>query len=238
MPNRILNNIEHQSLTVDTRPLAEYGAHVNRVLALSAEFADLHKEFPILLQRNGKTGEIQAHAILGLDKDENLFIDDNRWHTNYVPAVVARGPFSIGLQRREQNGSEVVEPVIMVDEDNPRIKGDQGVDVFTGVGGEAAYLQNVKRVLQVIDTGLKMDKVLYSLLQEFDLLEPVKITISLDADTHYKFISYYTVTEEKIATLSGDALARFNALGLLGPIFFLLSSLGNFQQLIDLKRAR
>ena len=34
-----------------------------------------------------------AHAILGFEKDENLFVENDRWTATHVPATLARGPF-------------------------------------------------------------------------------------------------------------------------------------------------
>ena len=97
----ILTSDQHRSIAVDTRARPEYGDTVNRAVALSAEFNELHREFPLLLRKTDEAPGFVAHAILGFEKDENLFVEGDRWITTYIPATLARGPFSLGYIRAE-----------------------------------------------------------------------------------------------------------------------------------------
>ena len=45
-------------------------------------------------------------------------------------------------------------------------------------------------------------------------------------------------TRKSSRPLSAEQLLRLHRLGLLGPVYFLISSLGNFQRLVNLKIAR
>ena len=236
MAIKILNNDEHQAVKVDTRASANYGDQVNRAVALSSEFNDLHKEFPLLVHR-GTDGGYTAHAILGLDRDENLFVAGDRWITATMPASIARGPFSLGYVRGEDGEAKPTDIKVMIDDQHPRLRED-GVPVFLPLGGESSYLEGIKRVLQIIDAGLQTDRVLYPELVSMGLLEEVSIEVTVHSDLKYGFNGYYTIGAEKLAGLGGDQLQRLNRLGLLAPIYFLISSLGNFQRLINLKNAR
>jgi hypothetical protein len=95
------------------------------VLIFPTEFAYAQREYPILFRRDS-SGNLQAVALLGLDKDENLYLDDNGWNARYIPAVQQRGPFLIGFRNREVDGDVVREPVIHVDLDHPRISQTEG----------------------------------------------------------------------------------------------------------------
>lgn len=237
MAEVILNNDNHLAIKVDTRATKEFGDHVNRAIALSSEIAELHKEFPILLYRNPETSELVGHAILGLDKDENLFIENDQWITQSIPASHARGPFSIGYQRAKDGENIVDQPVILIDEKSPRI-GNQGHAIFLEMGGDTPYLEGIRRVLQIIDAGFKADRSVYPMLQNMGLLEEVAIKVSLNADEHYEFKNYVTVSDAKLRSLNGEQLIELNKSGALAVVFFLLSSLGNFQRLISLKNAK
>jgi hypothetical protein len=238
MSTTVLTNEQHASVRVDTRALREYGDHVNRALALSSEFNDLHKEFPLLVHR-AVDGSYVAHAVLGLDRDENLFIEGDRWTSQTIPAALARGPFSLGYVRREGAADDAppADIKVMIDEQHPRLRGD-GIPVFLPLGGESTYLEGIKRVLQVVDAGLQADRALYPELVSMGLLEEVNIRVTVSSDQQYGFDGYYTINTERLQALGGDQLQRLNRLGLLAPIFSLVSSLGNFQRLIKLKAAR
>jgi len=237
MATSILNNDQHRSVAVDTRARPEYGDVVNRAVALSAEFNELHREYPLLLRKTEEAAGFVAHAILGFEKDENLFIEGDRWTSTFIPAALARGPFSLGYIRAEDGGDAPADIKVMIDEQHPRLRAD-GQPVFLPLGGETPYLQGIKRILQTLDTGLRVDRVLYRELVAMDLLEEVKISISVFAELRYDFTGYYTINQEKFAALGADALLRLHRLGLLGPVYFLVSSLGNFQRLVNLKIAR
>jgi hypothetical protein len=233
----ILTSDQHRSIAVDTRARPEYGDTVNRAVALSAEFNDLHREFPLLLRKTDEAPGFVAHAILGFEKDENLFVEGERWTTISMPATLARGPFSLGYVRAEDGDDTPAGLKVMIDEQHPRLRAD-GQPVFLPLGGETPYLQGIKRVLQIVDAGLRADRLLYRELVAMDLLEEVKIQISVFPELRYDFNGYYTINQEKLAALDAEQLLKLHRLGLLGLVYFLISSLGNFQKLINLKTAR
>ena len=233
----ILTSDQHRSVAVDTRARPEYGDMVNRAVALSAEFNELHREFPLLLRKTHEEPGFVAHAILGFEKDENLFVEADRWTCAYIPATLARGPFSVGYVRGEEGNSAPAGIKVMIDEQHPRLRPD-GQPVFLPLGGETPYLEGIKRVLQTVDAGLRADRLLYRELVAMDLLEEVKIEISVFAELRYDFSGYHTINQEKLAALNGEQLLRLHRLGLLGLVYFLVSSLGNFQKLVNLKIAR
>jgi hypothetical protein len=231
----VLNNVDHKNLKVDTRP--ESNLNVNRSLVYATEIGELHKEFPLVFYKHPE-GKTQLHAILGLEKDENLFIDDNGWTTRFVPALLARGPFSLGYKKPEKEANEKQDPVICIDMKDPRVNTEHGEDIFLSFGGEAPYLDYVKKALQTIDSGIYFDKTLATLVESMDLLEPVAINIKLSNVEEINFSDYYTVNQEKLSKLDGASLAELSQYGVLSLLYFVLSSMGNFQSLIALKNAK
>src|SRR3982750_2643756 len=209
----ILTSDQHRSVAVDTRARPEYGDVVNRALALSAEFNELHREYPLLLRKTDEAPGFVAHAILGFEKDENLFVEGDRWTSTFIPATLARGPFSVGYVRAE--GEETTpagsrremkaEMKVMIDDQHPRLRAD-GQPVFLPLGGESPYLEGIKRVLQTVDAGLRVDRVLYRELVAMDLLEEVKIQISVFPELRYDFGGYHTIDQQKFAALDADPL--------------------------------
>jgi hypothetical protein len=231
----VLNNVDHKNLKVDTQP--EANLNVNRSLIYTTEIGDLHKEFPLVFYKH-PDGKTQLHAILGLEKDENLFIGDNGWTTRFVPALLARGPFSLGYKKPENTNNQKQDPVICIDMQDPRVNTEKGEDIFLQFGGEAPYLNYVKKALQVIDSGMQFDKTLFTLVDSMDLLEPVAINIKLSNVEEINFSDYYTINQEKLTKLDGANLAELNQYGVLSLLYFVLSSMGNFQTLMELKNAK
>ena len=234
----LLNNVEHKDLNVDAGHRAEYGDNVNRVLAFATEFGSLQKEYPILFYKDPKAETFQAHAILGLAKDENLFLGDEGWQGNYVPAILARGPFLIGFQSREVEGKAVKEPVIHIDLDHPRVGAESAQPLFLAYGGDTPYLEKVMQTLQVIHQGAALNETFFATLDAMELFEPINIEISLSNIANVNLTDYYTINKEKLAQLDGESLVKLNKMGVLGLVYFALGSLGNFTKLIELKNKR
>ncbi len=234
----LLSNLEHKDLKIDATLSAGYGDNVNRTIAFPTEFGDLQKEYPILFYKDPKTEAFQAHTILGLEKDENLFLGDDGWLGDYVPAMLARGPFMIGFQDNTVDGKTVKEPVIHIDMDNPRVGVENGQSLFLEYGGDTPYLENIMKTLQTIHTGAGISKEFFSTLDAMGLFEPVNIEISLSSITAINFSDYFTINKEKFEQLDGKSLEKLNKLGALGVVYFALASLGNFNKLIKLKNKK
>ncbi len=239
MTNRaVLSNVEHKDLKVDARHSEKYGDNVNRALAFSTEFGELQKEYPILFYKDPETSAILAHVILGFDRDENLFLGSYGWTGNYVPAILDRGPFLIGFQDQQIDGTVHKEPVIHIDMDDPRVGVDDGQAVFLPLGGDSPYLEKIMRTLQVIHEGATRDKTLFPLLDSMDLLQPVSIEVTLSNVEQVKLHDYYSINAEKLSQLDGESLEELNKQGALSLAFFALSSLTNIQHLISLKNKK
>jgi hypothetical protein len=234
----VLNNVDHKDLKIDTRPAVSKNNDVNRSVIYVTEIGELHKEFPLVFYKHPEGGQTQLHAILGLEKDENLFMDTQGWTSRFVPALLARGPFSLGFKKAENQDEPASAPVICIDMDDPRVNRENGEEVFLQFGGEAPYLSYVKKSLQIIEGGLQFDKTLFTLAESMELLEPVSIQIKLSNVEEVNFSDYYTVNQEKLAQLDGESLAKLNQYGVLSLLYFVLSSMGNFQRLIQLKNAK
>lgn len=232
MTNKVLlNNVDHGDLRVVVRHDAELGDGINQVLVFPTEFEELQREYPIFFRRSAE-GELQAVALLGFDHDENLFLADGRWQARYVPALQARGPFSIVLQDRESGGPE---PMIHVDLDDRRVGRSEGEPIFLPQGGNAPYLEHVTEVLRRIYTGIELARTMYAALAELELLQQVSVQIALDDAKRYDLPDLYTIEQDRLAGLAGSDLERLHRAGFLRLCFLAAASLGNVGRLIELK---
>jgi hypothetical protein len=236
MTNRVLlNNVDHGDLRVVTGQGAAFGDNLNQVLIFPTEFEAVQREYPIFFRKDAD-GAFQAVALLGLDRDENLFLDDavhgGGWNARYVPAIQQRGPFSIAV--RESDG----EPMIHVDLDHPRVRAGEGEPVFLPAGGNSPYLQHVARLLGLIYDGLEIGKAMFAAFQAHDLIEPVDVEIKLDDHVQYDLPDLYAVSQERFASLDGAALEALHRAGFLAAAQWVLSSLGNVATLVELKNRK
>jgi hypothetical protein len=235
--NVLLDNVNHKDLKVRTGYAAEFGDNINLALIFPTEFAYIQREYPILFRRE-PTGDLQAFAMLGLDKKENLFLDNGAWNARYVPAIQQRGPFLIGLHQQGSTGAVSSEPMIHVDLDHPRISQTEGEPVFLRHGGNSPFLEHISRMLQIIYHGAEFAKPMFAAFEEAGLIESMEVEINLDERVQYKLPDFFTINQDRLKTLEGKALERLNQQGYLQHAMFVATSLGNIEWLIELKNRR
>jgi len=239
MTNRVLlNNVDHGELTVSRRFSKAFGDQTNSVRLFPTEYEVASREYAILFRKDGESGQTFAIALLGLDADENLFLHGERWDARYVPAVQSRGPFSIGLQRKEDG--TVGDALIHVDLDDPRVeRGGKGYSLFREQGGYSPYLDSVSSVLRTISEGLEIEPAMFAAFDQFGLVKSVPLQIQTDESRRYNLVDFLTIDTERLASLDGAALEKHNRAGFLRLAYAAASSLGNISWLIELKnRAR
>lgn len=229
----ILDNVEHHDLKVSCERGEAFGDHTNQVLVFPNEFRELQREYPIFFRKD-EQGEYQSVALLGLDRDENLFLNGNEWNARYIPAVQARGPFSIGL-RQGASGDEHAEPMIRIDLDCAAVSKTEGVPLFLPQGGYSPYLDNVLKVLRTLYAGVEDSKAFFTILQDMELIEPVTVEIKLSETQQYTVPDVFSISEERFNKLATEQIEKLHQTGFLASCYWALSSLDNVNLLVELK---
>jgi hypothetical protein len=233
----LLNNVEHKNLRVVTRHGTEFGEAIGSVPTFPTEFAEVLREYPIFFRKDSNTGEYGCIALLGFARDENLFLDGDRWDASYVPGIVARGPFLIGFQERQDGGELRREPVIHVDMEDKRVSETEGEQVFLENGGNSRYLDHIANVLAGLNEGIAATKAMFAAFTACDLIEPVQLEIKFGSGK-YDIVGLHTVSAQKLRNLTAEQLFELNRSGFLQGAYLVLASLNNVQKLIERKQRR
>lgn len=243
---KLLNNLDHQNLRVKTEFSPELGDNVTSTLTFITEFAEVQKDYPILFRKDPESGDYQSVVLFGFIKAENLFLTAQNsaeqiypgWGANYVPAALARGPFSIGLQKSMENGEEKVTPMIQIDVEHPKVNTEQGVAVFSSQGGNSPYLEQVINLLNIIGDGMRLNKAMFEAFEKYELMEEVTIEIDLENQDKHRINGFKTIHAEKLNALPGEALAELSQSGFLQAAYFAIASLSNIKKLIAKKNLK
>ena len=235
--HEMLNNIAHKDTRVITKFGARYGDNVGTVMTFPTEYGDIQREYPIFFRKDPQSGEYLSVALLGFSKDENLFLEGDRWDAVYVPGIVARGPFLIGFQERNEGGELRREPVIHIDMENPRVSDSEGERLFLDLGGNSPYLERVAGILKGINQGLDVSKAMFAAFAAADLIEPMKLEIKF-AEEQYNLVGLHTINREKLANLDAESLHRLHRAGFLQGAYLVVNSIGNVQRLVERKQRR
>ena len=235
MPNFMpLDNVAHADLKIKVEYTNSTGDDINQVLVFLTEFNELQREYPIVFRRSDE-GQLHAVVILGLSKNENLFLSNGQWKARYIPAVRMRGPFTLSLSESSNHGAAQADPVIHVDMDHPNISSESGLPVFLPQGGHAPYLSLVINALQRLHVGSKIEAQFFSELEKFKLIEEITLEAKLSDTEQYTIPDVYTINQSRMAELTPDELHQLNQLGLLEHCYAVLSSIGNMSRIIEMK---
>lgn len=234
----LLNNITHKDLRVATRFGREYGDETGMVVAFPTEFAELQREYPIFFRKDGEGGQWQAVALLGFDRSENLFLQDDRWNAAYLPGIVAKGPFLIGFQEQRIDGELRREPVIHVDMDHPRVTSGEGEPVFLPHGGSSAYLDHISAVLRGIRDGVDAAQAMYAAFDALGLIQPVKVDLQFDTANRVSLTGLHGIDQERLGALDAPSLHGLHRAGYLEGAYLVQASMHNLRRLMAEKQRR
>ena len=235
----LLNNLDHQDLRLITRPGSSVGDGVNQVLIYPNEYSDIQRHYPIFF-RKAETGGFKSIALLGFDKDENLFLGDDGWNATYIPATQKIGPFLIG-QPKPAPGEDLpadAAAMIMIDTNHVRISRSEGEPLFLSHGGYSPALVHVTEILQQVYAGSEISDSMFAAFFDTGLLAPIEVNVQLDDKTSYILKDLFTVSREAFQNLAGDQLKALNDAGFLALAVFVMSSMSNLGHLINLKNDR
>ena len=233
----LLNNKKHKELRVFADKISTVGCQFGNAMIMPSEFGPVQREYPILFRKDLETGLFYASAMLGFSSEENLFLKNGKWTSQYVPLTLRKGPFVIGFQDQDMAGTVVRSPVICVDVDDERVSRTAGDPVFTETGERSAFMASISQVLMEIHQGFEKSKEMISAFVDLGLIEPVSLSVKLNNDETVKLTGVYTINGEKLAMLNGSDLEKLNKSGFLAHAFHVVSSLENFNRLIDLKNS-
>lgn len=230
MPSPVLlNNVQHHDMRIIRRYGAPLGDNVMGALTFPAEFRDVQLCYPIVFRKTADGQSFEPLALFGFEEGHNLFLAGERWEAPYIPLMVERQPFLIGV-----NGEELM---VHVDLDHPRVSQSEGEPVFKPHGGHTDYLERVNAMLLAIHQGMQALPGFVAALQQYELLESFALDVQLNDGSQNRLIGFHTINEDRLQALGGEAIAKLHQAGYLQPIYLVIASLSNFRLLIDRKNA-
>lgn len=225
----LLNNVTHAALHIHTGHGERFGDAVQSALVMLDEFRNVQAHYPIVFQKSADGTQFHAVALFGLEDGQNLFLAGDRWDAHYVPMAIERQPFLIG---RGEGDSLMMQ----LDPSSPRIAAGpaEGAEaVFLPHGGNTDYLDRMNSLLLALHEGMQQMREFTAALLSLKLLESFVLDVELKDGREGRLAGYYTVNEERLVELPGDALERLNHTGFLAPIYMVLASMSRWRDLID-----
>lgn len=232
----ILNNQAHQNLKVITQCKAEYGDAQMAVSLTVGELREAQRDYPIVFHQDPSSKQVYPMALLGFEKQENLFLDNTDWRDDcYIPAIIKRGPFRIGRQEKSSGEDELI---VSLDVQDPRVNSEAGSALFLPHGGNSDYTDSISNTLFRLASERQPTDHFCNQLIEAQLLEELSVEVPLDGENSLKLTGFYCINEEKLASVDGETLAKWNQSGFLQAAYFCTASFASFPRLVALKQAK
>lgn len=215
----------HGDVSIDVGTDYGFSRHVNSVPLMAVEFAAAAAEYPIVF--GGTDDEVMPAAILGLRKDQNLYLtDEGDWRADYIPAFVRRYPFVFASA---DDGKTFT---LCIDENFPGVNREKrGEALFKEDGKPTAYVDNVLKFLQQYQLEFQRTQAFCKKLRTLNLLEPMQAQISLDSGANMVLTGFSAVSRSRVKTLSSEVLAELAKSDELELIYLHLHSMRNFNAL-------
>ncbi|SMF25104.1 SapC protein [Alteromonadaceae bacterium Bs31] len=234
----LLNNEKHIDLKITPDEYWTNFYKVTHAMVMPAEFMEAQREYPIFLRKDTNTGQFYASVMLGFSADKNLFLDNGRWSTRHVPLTLKKGPFLIGFQDQEDEaGAKEKIAHIYVDIDDERLNQKNGKPLFDASGGRTPALEEVSGILGNIHLGVEQTRSFINALNKYDLIEPFSLEIEFASGEKTKVTGIYSVSEDRLSSLSPDDLYQLKNDGYLKYIYSMIFSINNVKSLIDIRNA-
>lgn len=208
------------------KPLSDFSPYKERhICPLTVhEFSRAASCFPIVFLKKPETEAFSAVAMLSTEIGSNKFVtEDGKWTANYLPQHIARVPYCI---------SSDDEPVICIDENDPRVSEEEGEALFTEEGERTDYF---KHVIESMQTLIHQDGATKEFLQkmaEMELLQDSSLTITRKDGKKQEITGIWVIDEPKFKELTDEQVLELNKLGYLGLIYVHFCSLGQTQNLV------
>ncbi len=233
----LLSSEKHRDLRVDPGYCRDYGDAVMSAQTFASEFRAVQAHYPILFQKEPSSGRFFAAALFGFEQGENLFLaEDRRWDAGYIPLMMQRIPFSIGVYPK--NAESDSQRMLNIDLEHPKVQaGDngKGQGLFEPHGTNTEYLDRMSGMLEAIHHWHQHDQGFIDTLVSLNLLEQVTLDINLDSGIKGQLLGFYTIHEERLAGLSGEQVAELHAQQHWEPIYMALASMPKVRALMERK---
>lgn len=223
-----LDSRQHRDLRVNPTHGAVFGDAERLVPVVTAEFADLALDMPILVVRDADTGAFHLAALMGFDDGENLFLDGSAWQAVHKPLDLQRRPF---FAQVGEDGADM-----MIDLDSPRT-GLRGEPLFDPDGAPSPFLDHMRSILAALMRGHTASQAFVEHLLDLNLLESVRLAIDF-ADRPRVLDGVFTLRREGVEALPDQAVLALHHSGELELIHLMLASFGHLPGLIRRKELR
>lgn len=213
----LLSADQHQDLRLLTQSETPHFTPI-----ICSEFSEAANSLPIMLTKNGETGEFFAGVVLSMKAGEAP-----------IKNLAQRGGFiPLSLQCR---GFYISDQQIAIDRDNPRFSTSEGEALFTASRQPADCLRKVQQALGKLHLGQEQTSAFIKSMMDNQLIEPVDLNFSFDKGERLSLKGLYSISLDSLQQLDDTKAIEFFRAGYLQLAYLLANSLKQFNSLAHMR---
>ncbi len=225
-----LDSAQHRQLKVSL-PVTDWSvaSRLNAIFLAATEFGDACLEYPIFFVKSGQpengVESIAPIAVLGVNAEQNLFLDGGQWRANYMPALLSAYPFCFGRVDAQSIA-------LCVDTAYAPVNTERGEALFQADGKPSELTQKVLNHFETMEGEIQRTRLVCQRLQELDLFREMRLDATLPDGRQHSVDGFLTVDQDKMQTLDDAVVLELHRNGVLGLIHRHWISLAHMQRLI------
>ena len=219
-----LDPVRHKGLGISAKADYGFASTANAVMLTAMEFALASRTYPIVFTTGQEPSPV---AILGVRKDQNLFVSDGRWAPRtYIPAYIRRYPFAF------VESDDKTRLTLCIDVEAEAVTADAETKFFDD-SEPSEYTKKALDFCTSFQTQHNLTNKLCAELRKHELLISRQAEITLPNGEKTAIRDFLIVDEQKLNSLPDEVFLEFRKSGLLPFVYFHLMSIANFRDLSE-----
>lgn len=220
-----VSHARHGEWSVEVGADYAFSRNVNSVPLMAVEFPSAAGEYAIVFA--GTPENLVPAVILGMRKDENLYLDDkSAWKAKYIPAFVRRYPFIFSTSEDGKTFTLCIDEAFRGFNQQGR-----GERLFDADRKPTPYVSRVLKFLEQYQIEFRRTQTFCRKLAELSLLEPMKAQANLGSGEQFALVGFMAVNRDRVKALPAETLAELAKTDELELLYLHLQSMRNFSDM-------
>ncbi|MEY4641761.1 MAG: hypothetical protein RLZZ227_1755 [Pseudomonadota bacterium] len=219
------------------KPNVDFGhaKELNVAAVMLGELTAVVANFPVVFVEHPETKVTRPVAMFGLRPGENFFYGADGWDSTYVPLLIQRHPFIIGLNDKDPDSKMLA---MCLDRNSPYLSETDGIALFKENGEGTEYLASRDMLLTEIFEGEKITDQFTKKMKELGLLAPFELVLQAMDGEMRKVTGMQTLSERKLQELTPEQAHELRLSGFLPACYLIFSSLFQIHKLMQLRNRK
>jgi len=218
----------HAELKVDPTCAIKVAEKQHLINLKVGEVSMAVSSYPVFLSRVSENADWALSAINSFELESNLFVENNEWIGTHLPIGMQTYPFFLMRKEGEENNY-----TIGINENSEAFSKENGESLFEE--GKASL--RLSQATAQLEVEIKNDIHTYQFtkkLEELDLIKAVDVQVVYQEGKINTLKGLNTIEEQKLMELSAEQFEELRQAGYLAPIYSMLISIYQFNNLIRL----